>query len=146
MSSVIAVSPGTDYRPECGADGGERPSAPRGMPIVSRVAVDDARQTLVCELLVPHDLRILHGHFPAVPIVPGVTQVGWVVELARQHGIAAGRCFGIVTAKFRRLVLPGMRLSARIEAGPGAGQCQFTFQLNGAAVSTGRLQFGPSHG
>jgi len=146
VSSVIAVSPGTDHRAGCGADSGERPSAPYSMPVVSRVAVDDARRILVCELLVPHDLRIFHGHFPAVPIVPGVVQVGWVVELARQHGVAAGRCFGIVTAKFRRLVQPGMRLAARIEAGPGAGQCQFTFELDGAAVATGRLQFGPGHG
>jgi 3-hydroxymyristoyl/3-hydroxydecanoyl-(acyl carrier protein) dehydratase len=115
------------------------------MPIVSRIVVDHARRTLVCELLVPHDLPIFHGHFPAVPIVPGVTQVGWAVELVRQHGIAAGRCSGIVTAKFRRLVLPGMRLMARIEADPGAGQCQFTFELAGAAVSTGRLQFGAGH-
>jgi 3-hydroxymyristoyl/3-hydroxydecanoyl-(acyl carrier protein) dehydratase len=116
------------------------------MPIVSRVAVDDARRTLTCELLVPRDLRIFHGHFPAAPIVPGVTQIGWVVELARRHGIAAGRCSGIVTAKFRRLVLPGMRLVARVEAGPGTGQCQFEFELDGATVSTGRLQFGTDHG
>jgi 3-hydroxymyristoyl/3-hydroxydecanoyl-(acyl carrier protein) dehydratase len=116
------------------------------MPIVGRVAVDEARRTLACELLVPHDLRIFHGHFPSAPIVPGVTQIGWVVKLACQHGIAAGRCSGIVTAKFRRLVLPGMRLVAHIESDPNTGECRFEFQLDGATVSTGRLRFGTGHG
>lgn len=115
------------------------------MPVISELALDADSQSLNCRFLVPADLPVFRGHFPGVPIVPGVMQVGWAVELARAHGLVTGPCTGIITAKFRRLVMPGMRLVARMEPGATAGQLHFKYECEGAAVTTGRLQFGRCH-
>jgi len=115
------------------------------MPVISELALGADLQSLTCRLLVPDDLPIFRGHFPTVPIVPGVVQIGWAVELARAHGLVTGRFKGITTAKFRRLVQPGMSLAARLEQGAPTGQLQFRYEFGGAVISTGRLQFGIDH-
>jgi len=112
------------------------------MPAIGELALDADARSLNCSFVVHADLTIFRGHFPGVPIVPGVMQVGWAVELARTHGLVTGRCTGIISAKFRRLVQPGMRLEARLERGAPAGQLHFKYECEGAVVSTGRLQFG----
>jgi 3-hydroxymyristoyl/3-hydroxydecanoyl-(acyl carrier protein) dehydratase len=121
------------------------PSTPAWMPIISDLEVAAASGSLTCQLRVPFDLPIFGGHFPSKPIVPGVIQVGWAVELARIHGLAAGRFSGVSTAKFRRLLQPGMRLAAHVERGMGAGQVRFTYRLGENVVTTGRLQFEGGH-
>ena len=146
MSSVVAPSPAAERRLEPGADGSGERMPPSDLPVFDHVTVDGERRTLSCELLVSRELRVLRDHFPAAPVVPGVMQIAWAVELACRHGLVSGPLFGIVTAKFRRLVRPGMLLAARLEASPEQGQCSFVFELDGEAVSTGRLQFGAGHG
>jgi 3-hydroxyacyl-[acyl-carrier-protein] dehydratase len=120
-------------------------TGPSWMPVIGELAFDADAPSLNCSFLVPADLAIFRGHFPGVPIVPGVMQVGWAVELARAHGLVTGPCTGIITAKFRRLVMPGMRLVARLEPSARAGQLHFKYECDGAVVSTGRLQFGAGH-
>lgn len=146
MSSVVTPLPATQRRLEPGQNdsGGSLP--PDALPVFGHVTVDGDRRALSCELFVPRELRVLRDHFPAAPVVPGVTQIAWAVELAHRHGLATGPLRGIVTAKFRRLLLPGIRLEARVEAGPALDQCCFVFELDGEAISTGRLQFGTGHG
>ena len=117
---------------------------PAWMPAISELALDPGLRSMTFRFLVPHDLPVLGGHFPGVPIVPGIMQVGWAVELARAHALVTGRCTGIVTAKFRRLLLPGMQIDASLESGSRSGQLQFRFQCGGDVVSTGRLQFSGS--
>ena len=115
---------------------------PAWMPIVSDVVPDPAAAALDCRLRVPYDMSIFRGHFPSAPIVPGVMQVGWAVELARAHGLADGVLTGIGAAKFRRLVRPGMCLVARLERGEPPRQVHFRYRQGDTVVATGRLQFG----
>jgi 3-hydroxymyristoyl/3-hydroxydecanoyl-(acyl carrier protein) dehydratase len=120
-------------------------TGPSWMPAISEIALDADSRSLKCRFLVPADLPFFRGHFPEVPIVPGVVQVGWAVELARAHGLVTGPCVGIITAKFRRLLRPGMRLEARLERSAPAGQLHFEYECEGAVVSNGRLQFEGGH-
>jgi len=118
---------------------------PAWMPIVSDVAPDPGSSGLDCRLRVPYDMAIFRGHFPPAPIVPGVVQVGWAVELARTYGLADGPMIGIAAAKFRRVLQPGMCVDARLERGPQPGQVHFRYTCGETMVSTGRLQFGAVH-
>ena len=131
-----------EREPGTGGEGSRWALLPDGLPVFDHVSVDCAHRSISCEISVPRELRVLRDHFPGAPVVPGVTQIAWVVELVRRHRLASVPLRGILAAKFRRLVLPGMRLAARIESGPAPGQCCFVFELDGEAVSSGRLQFG----
>jgi 3-hydroxymyristoyl/3-hydroxydecanoyl-(acyl carrier protein) dehydratase len=114
-----------------------------GLPIVSNLVADVSSGTLECHLRVPFDLPVFRGHFRDLPIVPGVTQMGWAVELARAHGIVSSRLVGVTAAKFCRIAQPGMTFEVRLAA---AGQAmQFIYRRNQALVSIGRLQFEDGH-
>jgi len=124
----------------------ESSSWPDWMPIISDLELDRSALALRCRLRVPYDLPIFRGHFPSVPIVPGVLQVGWAIELARAHGLAAGRFCGISMVKFRRIVQPGMCLAARLATGQQNRQLQYSYELDGTVVTTGRLQIEGENG
>ncbi len=116
-----------------------------GMPIVSNLVVDADSRTLECLLRVPFDLPVFEGHFRGIPIVPGVTQVGWAIELALAHEIVSSRLVGISAAKFCRIVQPGMSLDVQLAPAAQAGQLQFTYRRNQRVVTSGRLQFEGGH-
>jgi 3-hydroxymyristoyl/3-hydroxydecanoyl-(acyl carrier protein) dehydratase len=97
---------------------------------------------LTGRLRVPCELPIFAGHFPAMPIVPGVVQLGWVAELAQAHGLAAGPFAGIASAKFRRILQPGVELQVRLQPGRLVGEVQFELKARDFVVSCGRLRFG----
>lgn len=111
------------------------------MPVVSDVAVETAMGILTCRLRVPHDLPIFTGHFPAMAIVPGALQIGWVVALARANNLVSGELAGIAFAKFRRLVQPGADLQARLEVWRSSEILQFELATGDVVVSRGRLRF-----
>ena len=112
------------------------------MPVIRDLKLDPERQSLTCRFVVPHDLPVFSGHFPGLPVVPGIMQLGWAAELARDYALVTGRCTAIVTAKFRRLLLPGMQIDVSLDGGSRPRQLQFRFQCDGSVVSTGRLLFG----
>src|SRR5262249_6400780 len=58
------------------------------------------------DLFIPPDLAYLDGHFPHMPIVPGVALIDWAVKLAARHlnfPIDSAQAFKV---KFRRIVVP----------------------------------------
>jgi 3-hydroxymyristoyl/3-hydroxydecanoyl-(acyl carrier protein) dehydratase len=143
----IRNAPGIEWRlieelPACAEDLARFEHRLAWMPIVSDVVPDPAAAALECRLRVPYDMAIFRGHFPSAPIVPGVMQVGWAVELARAHGLGDGVLTGIGAAKFRRVVRPGMCLVARLERGEPPRQVHFRYRQGDTVVATGRLRFG----
>ena len=96
---------------------------------------------LGCGVSVPYDLAIFGGHFPTIPILPGVVQVDWAVNLARTNLQVGGRFKGITATKFRRLVQPGMNLALTLEHRPESRELRFEYLLGDALASTGRVLF-----
>lgn len=117
---------------------------PRWRPVLQDVALESSRGVLTGRLRVPGDLPIFAGHFPAAPIVPGVVQLGWVAELARAHGLAAGPFAGILSAKFRRILQPGVELQVRLQPDSSGDVVRFELKAGDVVVSSGRLRFGGS--
>ncbi len=97
----------------------------------------------LCE--VPADLECFAGHFPGIPVVPGVVQLDWVMALLAGLRGAAPRLRRIELVKFMTPLVPGdrFRLGVRVrEAGPtGAGGTVVVFDLADGerAISRGRL-------
>jgi 3-hydroxymyristoyl/3-hydroxydecanoyl-(acyl carrier protein) dehydratase len=92
-------------------------------------------------LRIPEDLAYLVGHFPEVPVVPGVTQIHWAVHFARQR-FKMPRSFGHMEAvKFKEILLPGQRLDLTLRYKGQSGKLEFLYRSETAEYSSGRIYF-----
>lgn len=99
------------------------------------------------QLQVPLDLAHFTGHFPQTPVLPGVVQVDWAQQLARQLIIdLPPRFAGMEVLKFQQLVRPGdtLQLSLRFDA--ERGKLYFAYHNGEAACSSGRVLLEQAHG
>jgi GT2 family glycosyltransferase len=103
---------------------------------------DDRR----CErvVLVPNDLECLAGHFPGFPVVPGVAQIGWVVEAARELLGRPVEVEAIEALKFKRLLRPGDVVQLRVDLSRDGNALDFRLSDDAAMVSSGRLRLAPA--
>lgn len=94
------------------------------------------------ELAVPPDSAWFRGHFPGLPILPGVAALGWAIAAARlvfgyqrdpQH---------IERLRFQRSVIPGERLTLLLQADPHCGgRIKFQYHRGGEKISGATLYF-----
>lgn len=92
-------------------------------------------------LEVPADLAYFEGHFPGCPLLPGVVQISWAIELGRIHVPFAGRFRGLGAVKFTRVILPGATVTLRLDYASDTGTLDFAYQLDGQVCSNGTVLF-----
>jgi len=134
-----------DALPPVGREAEALAGATRPVPVVSDLVRDATLPSLTCRVRVPYELPVFRGHFPSRPIVPGVVQIGWAVEIACAAGLVSGPFAGISAAKFRRVLQPGMDLGLRLDGQDERRQLSFEYSLGSMVVSGGRVQFGGAH-
>lgn len=84
------------------------------------------------------DTIYLQGHFPQAPILPGVTQLDWAIQLAAQHWGTAESVQTIEVLKFNDMILPTANVTLELER--KRDNCVlFRYHHNGQAYSSGRL-------
>ena len=93
------------------------------------------------ELAVPEQLYYLQGHFPGKPILPGVVQLQWAVELASVVFTTLSNFKGIEALKFHRIIEPDTRLTLTLELKEATGKLHFLFSSDDGVHSQGRLLF-----
>jgi len=99
------------------------------------------------DLFLPADLACFDGHFPRMPIVPGVAQIDWAVKLAARHlnfPIDSAQAFRV---KFRRVAFPNtvVTLSLR-HTGPWR-RLNFQYSSGVEVLSSGSITVnGPQMG
>jgi len=98
------------------------------------------RRRIELDLRVPDDLHCLTGHFPGMPIVPGVMQVDWSVRLARTRLALQGRFSRAENLKFQSIVWPKARLTLGLELA-SATRLAFRYFAESRNYSTGMLVF-----
>lgn len=89
------------------------------------------------ELRVPSTLAHFGGHFPGLPILPGVVQVDWAIRLASEHVNGARATASVDRLKFMAPVLPGAVLDLHIAHDAARRRLQFAYRLNGRDCSSG---------
>jgi 3-hydroxymyristoyl/3-hydroxydecanoyl-(acyl carrier protein) dehydratase len=99
--------------------------------------------SLAREISVPDDLVFLDGHFEGFPVVPGVVQVGWVMEAVQAAFGAAPGLAAVENLKFRDLLLPGQRLRLELEWTAPREVVRFRLAAGERVFSTGRLRLRP---
>lgn len=92
------------------------------------------------ELDITEGLSWFQGHFSGFPVLPGVVQLRWAVELSQQHfGFALGPR-EVMRLKFKSIVVPPIAIELTLtQVGPA--QVQFGYTGQGQEYSQGRMVF-----
>ncbi|MBP5946044.1 MULTISPECIES: acyl-CoA synthetase family protein [unclassified Pseudomonas] len=118
---------------------GPRPKAPE----VLEQTETDGEWSL--QLSVPPDLAYFSGHFPKAPVLPGVVQVEWALNLGRQLLNLSGAFAGMEVLKFQQLVRPGDEIQLHLRFDPERGKLYFAYRNDTATCSSGRILLGVEH-
>ena len=113
-----------------------RPKAPE---VLEQVETDGEWSL---QLSVPPDLAYFSGHFPKAPVLPGVVQVEWALNLGRQLLNLPGKFAGMEVLKFQQLVRPGDEVQLHLRFDPERGKLYFAYRNDTATCSSGRLLLG----
>jgi 3-hydroxymyristoyl/3-hydroxydecanoyl-(acyl carrier protein) dehydratase len=87
---------------------------------------------------VPELLSCLPGHFPGSPVVPGVLQLDWVLDLVAEFLGQPPRVATIESLKFRMPLVPGARIRIHVHAVSERG-IEFGIRSEGGEHARGRL-------
>ncbi|MCX4153573.1 MULTISPECIES: AMP-binding protein [Paraburkholderia] len=97
--------------------------------------------TLHYELRVPPTLVHFAGHFPGLPILPGVVQVHWAMHLAAEHVPAVRALASVDRLKFMAPVPPGAVLNLTLAHDAARGRVQFAYRLSGRECASGVIVY-----
>jgi 3-hydroxymyristoyl/3-hydroxydecanoyl-(acyl carrier protein) dehydratase len=100
-----------------------------------------AGAVLSLELELTADLPVFAGHFPDTPILPAVAQIGWALQLAREHFELPREFRALHSLKFVRIVQPPGRLALTLTRASDGRTVSFAYSQSGSACSTGRIEF-----
>ncbi|WP_179402104.1 AMP-binding protein [Burkholderia guangdongensis] len=97
---------------------------------------------LHAELRVPPGLAHFAGHFPGLPILPGVVQIDWAVRIASRDipGVRAVR--SIEHLKFKAPVPPGAVLALSLAHDADRRRVRFTFRRGARECTSGVIAYG----
>ncbi|AMB87456.1 AMP-binding protein [Pseudomonas agarici] len=115
---------------------------PKGPEILAQNETDGE---WLLQLAVPPDLAYFSGHFPTTPVLPGVVQVDWALELGRQRLQLPAKFAGMEVLKFQQLVRPGDRIDLSLRFDPIRSKLHFAFRNASAACSSGRIVLEAAH-
>ncbi len=91
------------------------------------------------ELRVSPDLVHFAGHFPGLPILPGVVLIDWAVRLAATRNSAVRAIASVDQLKFMAPVPPGAVVSLRLTREPDRSRVRFIARLGGRDCASGVL-------
>ena len=105
--------------------------------MISRIEEGDTRRF---EFDISEDLSWFRGHFPGFPVLPGVVQLRWAVELAQENFGFEGGPHEIMRLKFKSIIVPPVAIELTLTQTAPA-QAQFKYTGQGKEYSQGRLVF-----
>jgi 3-hydroxymyristoyl/3-hydroxydecanoyl-(acyl carrier protein) dehydratase len=86
------------------------------------------------------DAAAFRGHFPGMPVLPGVVQIDWAMQLAHTRlglGCRAAQDFQV---KFRRLLRPGGALTLHLRIDRAKRVLLFDYWQDGEPAASGRVR------
>ncbi len=101
-----------------------------------------ARGRFELDLHVPPGLDYFAGHFPGVPILPGVVQIDWAIRLGRARLPLRGGFVAAEQLKFLSIIRPDARLTLSLGIDAGGERLRFSYAAKEKKYSSGSLVFG----
>jgi len=106
-------------------------------PIVRKVATEAAGLTLQLDL--PADLPCFRGHYPGFPVLAGVVQIDWVMQLAATHLHCGRRSATDFRVKFKRVIVPATPLTLTLRHDQVRERLEFVYRSGDMIASEGRI-------
>ena len=105
--------------------------------ILSRLEDGDTRRY---ELDISEELIWFRGHFPGYPVLPGVVQLRWAVELSQENFAIRTVPGEVMRLKFKSIIVPPIAVELTlVQLGPS--RVQFGYTGQGQEYSQGQLIF-----
>jgi len=101
-----------------------------------------AGERIELDLRVPADLAYFDGHFPGMPILPGVVQIDWSIRLGRERLPLRGGFVAAEQLKFLSIIRPDMRLTLSLQINTHGERLGFSYAAKERKYSSGTLVFG----
>lgn len=96
---------------------------------------------ITLQLYIPVDLFYFQGHFDSFPIVPGVAQIHWAVEKAKENFYIPGNFYQMMNIKFKKVIRPGSLLRLILQRDVVKNSVTFSFESNEIIYSSGIIKF-----
>ncbi len=90
-------------------------------------------------LWLPLDLAYFDVHFPRLPILPGVVQLGWALTLGAARLGTPRTCRRMEMLKFQSPLRPGDQVRLSLRHDPAQPRLHFSYSRGDAECSSGRM-------
>ncbi|MGV3622665.1 MAG: AMP-binding protein [Archangium sp.] len=100
-------------------------------------------ESATLSLTIVPELRALDGHFPKLPVVPGVAQVDWAISFAKEVFPVSGHFVRLEALKFQAIMQPGNDVNLAMSW--NAAKTTLTFKFTGGTrtYSSGKVVWAP---
>ena len=112
------------------------------MPMVNLPVMEIYEQSgayLRVRVVMQDNTSCFDGHFPGLPILPGVMQLHWVVLLAKQHWYPQGQFSSVSRIKFQCPIQPQDVLDIELTHKAG-GKFNYSYTSNDRVMSSGSFE------
>jgi 4-coumarate--CoA ligase (photoactive yellow protein activation family) len=127
--------------PAAGAAGPPAPD-PLAPAAEEALAAGPGQEARRLEFAIPPDLHWFRGHFPGLPVLPGVVQLDlMVLRQAERLWPGVGTLRAVKRLKFSRLIRPGERVTLELTRDAARGTVEFHIDGPGGRCASGTLAF-----